>query len=295
MKLIRFLATTVSIAAVSSAAIAADSPQMSMPVSKSDVEAIVKQTIIDNPEIIMQALEKLRAQKMEQSKKSAKEGLTTYKTEIFEDKDVPAAGASEKDADVVLVEFFDYHCGYCKHFLPEITKLIAEDKKVRVRFMDFPILSEDSVTAAKAAIAVNRLDKSKYFEFHSALMKESGKFDEAKIMEIAKKLGIKTDKLKAEMDKDDVSDRIEKNRTLAKNLGITGTPGIVVGSEVVPGAIQLEELKKLVAKARAEKGKKADEKKPEDKKADVKKEEKKADTKEDEKKDSSKDEDKKED
>jgi len=256
MSFTRLVLVTVSIAALSSSAFAAEKA-----LTKSDVQDIVKETILDNPEMIMQALEKMRAKKMEEQKKTAKEGLTTYKADIYDDKNVPTAGASEKDADVVLVEFFDYHCGYCKKFLPEVSKLISEDKKVRVRFIDFPILSEDSALAAKAAIAVNRINKAKYFEYHSVLMNTAGKFDEKALMDMAEKIGIKPEKLKAEMEKPEVQEQLDKNRKLAGNLGISGTPGIIVGDSVVPGALGYEELKKLVEKARAEKKAAKDEKK----------------------------------
>jgi protein-disulfide isomerase len=259
----RLFITTASIIAISSASLAAD-PAPTL--TKEDVQAIVKDTLMDDPEIIMRAMEKLRAQKAEQTKKNAKKGLETYKTELYEDKGIPTVGASDKDADVTLIEFFDYHCGYCKHFLPEVNKLIAEDKKVRVRFIDFPILSEDSKLAAKAAVAVHRINKAKYFEYHSALMKEKGKFDEKGLLDLGSKIGIKPEKLKEEMNSPETQAQLDKNRKLAQSLGITGTPGIIVGSEVIPGAMQYEELKKVVEKARAEaKNAKAEDKKDEKK------------------------------
>ncbi len=248
MKFIRLAISTVSLIALGSAAFA-----QTTPLSKADVAAIVKETIMENPEIIMQAIEKLRADKAEQAKKESAAALEKLGAEVFNNPAIPGYGASAKDADVTLVEFFDYHCGYCKHFLPELTKLVDADKKVRVLFVDFPILSEDSVTAAKAAIAVNRIDKDKYFEFHSALMKESGKFDEAKLLEVGKKIGIKSDVLKTEMNNPEVAAIVEKNRDIANKLGISGTPAIIIGKEIIPGATSADELKKMVAAARAKK------------------------------------------
>lgn len=252
MRSFRLIVTGISMIAFSGAAFAqAATPAAAL--SKADVQAIVKETIMNDPEIIMQALEKLRAQKADQAKKDAAVALEKNKVEIYNNPDVPSTGASAADADLTIVEFFDYHCGYCKHFLPELSKVIAGDKKLRVLFMDFPILSEDSVTAAKAAIAVNRIDKSKYFAFHSALMQQNGKFDEKTIMDVAKKVGVKTDALKTEMAKPDIAAVLDKHRSLAEQLGITGTPGLIVGSEVIPGAMSAEELQKAIATARSAK------------------------------------------
>ncbi len=250
MHSLRFFATTVSIIALSSAAFAETAAPASA-LSKADVAVIVKETIMNDPEIIMQALEKLRVQKTEQARKDAAAALEKNKAGLFNNADVPSAGASAANADLTIVEFFDYHCGYCKHFLPEVAKVIAADKKLRVLFIDFPILSEDSVTAARAAIAVNRLDKTKYFAFHSELMKQSGKFDEKVVLELAKKVGIKVEALKAEMAKPEVTDILDKHRALASDLGITGTPGLIIGNEVIPGAMSADELQKAIAGARS--------------------------------------------
>ncbi len=238
-------AATVSFS-FSFSALAADSSAL----TKSDVPAIVKETLMNDPEIIMQALEKLRAKKAEEAKKATSAALEKNRAAIFQSPDIPASGASAADADVMIAEFFDYHCGYCKHFLPELAKVMADDKKLRVVFIDFPILSEDSVTAAKAALAVNRLNKDKYFEFHSALMKESGKFDEKRLLEIAKKIGIKADALKAEMAKPEVTALLDKNRAVAQEIGINGTPGLIIGNQVVPGSLSGEELKGMIAELR---------------------------------------------
>jgi len=247
MSLIRFLAITVSSIAVSSSAFA-----QAAPLTKADIPALVKEALMNEPEIVMQALEKLRAQKAEQARKTSSEALAKSKNDIYANPNIPAYGASVKDADVTIVEFFDYHCGYCKRFLPELVKIVAEDKKLRVLFVDLPILSEDSKTAARAAIAVHRIQKDKYFDFHSVLMTENGKFDEPRLLEIAKKVGVNADKLKAEMAKPEVAAIIDSHHQLAGKLGISGTPALILGNDVVPGAMSSDEIKKYVQAIRAE-------------------------------------------
>ena len=252
MHLFRLLVPTVSLIALCSQAFAqAAAPAPAATVTKADIPALVKESIMNDPEMIMQALEKLRAQKAEQAKKDAAQALEKNRAAIFNNQDVPATGASAADADVTIAEFFDYHCGYCKHFLPELSKVLESDKKLRVLLIDFPILSEDSVLAARAAIAANRIDKSKYFAFHTALMKESGKYDEKTIMAVAKKVGINTAALKAEMAKPELTSVLDAHRAFATELGIQGTPALIVGNEVIPGALKAEELQKAIANARA--------------------------------------------
>lgn len=252
MSFFRFAAVAVSLVTLSSSAFA---QAASAPLTKADVAAIVKETIMNDPEMIMQALEKLRVEKAEKSKKEAAASLNQIRGDLFNNPNTPAAGAAAADADVVMAEFFDYHCGYCKHFLPELSKVLAEDKKVRVVFIDFPILSEDSVTAARAAIAVSRIKKDKYFEFHAALMQSSGRFDEKAVIALAQKFGIKAAALKEEMGKPEVTAALDKNREMAQKLGITGTPGIVIGNDIFPGAVSADELKGMIANVR--KGKEA--------------------------------------
>ncbi len=250
MSIFRILSTTVLSLTFATAAYA----ETAAPLTKVDVQAIVKETLINDPEIIMNALEKLRQQKAEDAKKEGRAAIDKNKAELFADANSPSIGPA--NADVTVVEFYDYHCGYCKHFLGDLTKLVSADKNVRVVFKDFPILSEDSVTAARAAIAVNRIAPKKFFDYHTALMAEKGKFDEARLLEIAKSNGIDSAKLKAEMAKPEITAMLDTNRRIAGELGIRGTPGLVIGNEVIGGAASLEELQELVAKARAANSKK---------------------------------------
>jgi protein-disulfide isomerase len=248
MSLLRLILTTATLAVYSGSAFAQAASTGT--VSKAELPALIKEAIMNNPEMIMQALEKLRMQKAEAAKKEAAELLSKNKGDVFNNPNIPAAGASAKDADVTVVEFFDYHCGYCKHFLPVLNKLIAQDKKVRILFMDFPILSEDSALAAKAALAVNKINKSKYFEYHQALMNEKGAYKEERLVEIAKGMGIKADDLKKAMDSAEVAKQLKDTRELAGKLNITGTPAIIVGDIIIPGAMQYEELKLEINKQR---------------------------------------------
>lgn len=218
------------------------------PVTRAEIPGLVREALMNDPEMIKEAVQRLREKQEAEAKKKTGDGIVKNKDNLFNNPDSPVVGAA--DADVTLVEFFDYHCGYCKRMLPEMSKLMGEDKKLRVIFKEYPILSEDSVTAAKAALAVNRIAKDKYFAFHTALMKSTAKFDEKSLLDMAKKQGISVDKLKTEMAKPELTAILDKNREIASEIGITGTPGIILGGELIPGALPYEDLKKAVGAAR---------------------------------------------
>jgi protein-disulfide isomerase len=238
-------APAIQVAPVAPPAAAADT----RPVTRGELPALVREALMSNPEMIKDAVEKLREKQAAEAKTKADAAMVKYKDALFNDPDAPTVGA--KDADVVIVEFFDYHCGYCRRMVPAVTQLLKEDKKVRFIFKEFPILSEDSVNASRAALAVNRIAKDKYFDYHQALMKIEGKYDEKALLDAGKKLGISSDKLKAEMAKPEVTAILDKDREMGAELGVTGTPAIIVGNTLIPGAIPYEEMKKVVENVRA--------------------------------------------
>jgi protein-disulfide isomerase len=213
-------------------------------INRTEVETIVKDYLLKNPEVVVDALNGYQEKKMKEAQTKAQDAIVTRKKEIFEDASIPSVGA--KDADVVIAEFFDYHCGYCKHMVPVITQLLAEDKKIRVVFHELPILSEDSALAARAAITVFKLNPDKYFAYHTALMKESGKFELAKLTALAKKMGVNEAKFKATIESPEVAEEIKKSQELSQALAINGTPAIVIGNKLISGAVGVDELKESI-------------------------------------------------
>lgn len=239
------------------------------PVTKDMMSALVKEVLVNEPEIIMQAVQTLREKQRAEAEKKTHEAIIANKAALYDSPDSPVIGNS-KDADVTIVEFFDYHCGYCKHILPVIAQIVKEDPKVRVVFKEFPILSEDSVKAARAAIAVHRLNKDKYFDFHTELMKHQGKFEEKNLTDMAKKVGVDGEAMLKEMAKQEVTDALDKSRTQGEAIGVTGTPALILNDHFLPGAVDIDDLKAMIANVRA--GKKPDfkEEKPEAKKEEKK-------------------------
>ncbi len=261
MKSIRFLVATTLLCSVSSFAFAqtaassnsnpSTAPAISnpnAPVTRGEFQQMVHDAILNQPDMVMQAVYKLRDQQESESKKQTADSFAKHKGELLNDKISPHAGATSPDVTVIV--FFDYHCGYCKKLLPAIAQLLNEDKKVKVIFREFPILSEDSVTASRAALAVNRVAPDKYFDYHTALMKSQSAFNEEMLLDTADKLGIKRADVKTQMDSQAVTDSLEKNRKLGEELSIRGTPALFIGDKMLPGAVPYETIKRLVDQAR---------------------------------------------
>lgn len=242
-------------------------PADNAPVTKDQIPALVKEAIMNEPEIIMEAVQRLREKQKAEADKKTAEAIAANKEAVYNDPSSPAIG-NLKDPDVTIVEFFDYHCGYCKHVLPVISQIVKDDPKVKVVFKEFPILSEDSVKAARAAIAVNRIAPEKYFAFHSGLMEHKGEYSEKALTDIAKKSDVDAAAMMKEMAKEEVTAALDKSRKLGELLGVRGTPAIIMNDHFLPGAVSIEDLKKMIANVRA--GKKPDYVAP-----DAKKEEKK--------------------
>lgn len=219
--------------------------------SKEEFNNRVREFLLENPEVIAEAMQKLQEKERVAQKKVLQTVLKTRSNDLLHDKDTPVGGNPE--GDVTIVEFFDYNCPYCRSVAPTVTKLKESDPKLRVAYKEFPILSESSTFAAKAGLAAHRQDKSKYVAFHDALMNHKGRLSEKVIMAVAEKSGLDIDRLKADMKRPEIETAIKKNHELARALRINGTPAFVIGDELIPGAADLDTLKKAVAEARQEK------------------------------------------
>jgi protein-disulfide isomerase len=216
------------------------------PAQKSDIEKIVHDYLMAHPEVIRDAIQALQA-KEEQSKTDAQtQAVLENKDALFNDPGTPVAG--NPMGDVTVVEFFDYHCPYCKAVASPLQKLIEADKGVRLVMKEFPILGPDSLLASQAALA--SVGQGKYWEFHQALMEHRGQFDMDVIKTIAANVGLDPAKLEADMDKQKTKPLISANHKLAETLNISATPTFIIGDEVVEGAVPLEQLKDLIKKAR---------------------------------------------
>ncbi len=210
----------------------------------------VAQFIIENPEVVANALR--QAQKIEQERlqREAEKAITGKREELEADEGTPVVG--NPNGDVTVVEFFDYNCGYCKKIADDLAKLIEADKNVKIVLKEFPILGPSSETAARAGMAAYRLDKEKYFAFHVEMLKGSAR-DEAAMLKLAEKVGYKADKMKKEMASEEITKQLAKHRELAAAVGIRGTPSFIINGQLQRGAMDFAALKGLVENARAAK------------------------------------------
>lgn len=217
-------------------------------ITKGEVDTLIKEYILSNPEILIQSLEsfevKQRQQQMEQAQKAVKE----KKEDLFADENSPSIGPA--DADITIVEFFDYNCGYCKKALNDVSQVMKDDKKVRVVFKEFPVLGPNSLELSKWSIAANLQNKDKYFDFHQALLLHKGKKDDDAIAKIAEDVGLNADQLKTEKDSAKVESILKEMNELARALGIRGTPGFVINDELYPGWIPADRMKAEISKKR---------------------------------------------
>lgn len=214
---------------------------------KAAVEKIIHDYLMNNATVIMDSVEQYQRKTMREKSSEAIKSNTVY---LFQDDDAPFIGNAA--GDVKIVEFFDYNCGYCKKVLPELQDLVAKDPNVKILFKDFPILGPTSETSAKWALAAHM--QKKYFSFHKIVMEHKGPINDEVLEKAAKDAGLDVDKAKKDVEGTDIMMQIEKNRALAGQLGITGTPAFVIGEDIVPGAIPVDEIQKMVNEARKKKG-----------------------------------------
>ena len=218
------------------------------PPEQADIEGAIHQYLLEHPEVIIEAVEILREREQAGKVAGAREQIELQRETLINDPTSPIGG--NPDGDVTLVEFFDYHCGYCKRVLGDMLVLLDDDPNVRVVFKEFPILGPQSVTAARIALAANRQDPAKYMDFHVALMASRARLNEDRAFQMAREMGFDVDGLKADMNSDEISRIIQDNIELARALGINGTPSFIIGDQLVPGAVSLDTLKELIARAR---------------------------------------------
>lgn len=214
-----------------------------------DVENVIAKWVEANPKAIVTAVNNMQKQAMEEQAKNAKQNVSSKKDELFKDKNSPTYSAGRSDVNVV--EFFDYACGYCKKVQVTVEELLAEDKKVKIIYKEFPILGQNSEDLATVALAVNIVSPSSYRKFHNALMTGNVNGKEEAI-KVAKDLGVDAAKLEKTLtnDKEKIAKMIQANRALATSIGVNGTPGFIIGEELIPGALDIAAFKAKIAAAR---------------------------------------------
>ena len=203
--------------------------------NKDEINSLINNFILKNPQVIEKALKNLN---LERSKKNFEIALTELRK-------IPNPILSNANSDITIYEFFDYNCGYCKSVMRNIFNIYQKDKKVEIVFVEYPILSNSSLSAAIASLAAR--NQKKYFEFHSKLMKHTGKIDDKLLLSFAKDLKIDTKKLKIDYSNEKLMLIINKNREIANRLNLRGTPAFIIGNKIYPGAMSEKDIEKAIA------------------------------------------------
>lgn len=206
----------------------------------------IREYLIANPEVLVEAMQELERKQDTQRDAVAQKAIRQHKAELLADPDSPFSGNA--NGDVIVVDFNDYQCPYCKRAHQAVKQVVAADGKVKVVYKDLPILGEPSRIAAFAALAAAK--QGKHSALHDALMEFSGKLDRARILEIAASVGLDVALLEKDMEDPKFKQLIDRNMALAGALGVRGTPAFVIGDQFVPGAVDAAALKQLIADAR---------------------------------------------
>ena len=206
---------------------------------RAEVRAIIQQYLVENPELIREVLTNL-AQREQRAE------LDRALAVARQDEEDGLLG--NPDGDVTIYEFSDYNCGYCKRVFNDLRQVLSEDPNVELRVKEFPILSDSSVVAARAGLAAQR--QGKFENFHIAMMQSVGGISERTIQDAAKLAGLDMKQFAKDRVDGAIDARLSVNTALARQLKITGTPALIIGDVVVPGAVSAAQIKELVAVAR---------------------------------------------
>ncbi len=221
-------------------------PEIPSTLDRSAIESIVRDTIRDDPGLIVEALNSY-------AENHVKDTARKYLPELLSEESGYVAGKNVASAKIAVIEFFDYHCGFCKRGAGFVQELTRSDPSVKVSFREYPIMREESEIASRYALAARA--QGKYPELHFAMLKEPGVMTADRIREIAGKLGLDVKRLEKDQANPDFDTIIDNDRRAAQEMGIDGTPTFIVATtdgafiEVIPG-FRPDEVKAAIAEAK---------------------------------------------
>ena len=210
-------------------------------INEQQIKTIIEKYILENPETIIESLEKFTANQKEKEREGFVNIINNfYDTKAYER--LPRIG--DMDSELIILEFIDYNCGYCKKTLSTISKLIKNIDNIQIVFIDYPILSESSEIAARASLAAN--EQNAYFEYHTILLNNTEPINQNILYNIAKELSLDIEKFKKDISSEKIKNNIIKNIKFANSLKIRGTPTFIIGQQILPGAYSYEKLKEII-------------------------------------------------
>ena len=229
----------VLLAGVGGAAIAAGPVATPATTDKAAIEKIVREYILNHPEIIPEAMTRMQTREVTRLLDSNRKDIET-----------PFAGAvaGNPKGDVSVVVFFDYACPYCRQGHADVAKLAAADPGVRIVYRDFPVLSPASDEAAMASLSAAQ--QGRYTNFHDAMFETPGKVAHERTIAVVRSAGLNEMRTAKDLKSQALQAEIKKNLELGRALGLTGTPSYIIGNEILSGAVGFERLQEAVVAAR---------------------------------------------
>jgi len=229
------LRTTLSLIALLSAPLAVQA-QM----TDAELNAKFKAFILNNPSVIVESLTAAEERAKQRESQKQRQMVIDLKAPLFDNPDSPSHGA--KDADVTIVEFFDYNCGACKMMFRGLELKLLQDKNLRVVFKEYPIFGEQSDRLASIGQAVWKVAPEKYYDFHAKMMRHQGRVDDAVAYGYVRDVGVNVAKIEAAAGTAGIQTVVNETKKLAASLEIKGTPTLIIGDELVPHALDANGL-----------------------------------------------------
>ena len=225
-----------------------EAPPAVAEISPEQINPLIENFLMQDPKILQRVSEALQAQLDQEKRDQARLSLANLSTDIYDDPDHVVLG--NPDGDVTLVEFFDYNCGFCRRAMPDMARLLEEDKNLRIILKEFPILSQDSVEAARIAVSVAATPGADYWAFHEALFTTRGQISGQTALDAAAAMGLDPAELEQNSRSEQVTKVLQRNYELAQALDIGGTPAYVLGDEIIAGAVGYDALSQSIANLR---------------------------------------------
>lgn len=228
-------------------AVAPAGAQTFSPDQRREIEAVVKDYLMQHPELIQDVMAELEKHQQAAEAEKHHAAVAENNATLFRSPHQVVLGNPQ--GNVTMVEFFDYNCGYCKRAMSDMLELIKTNPDLKFVLKEFPVLGDGSVEAAHVAVAARMQDATgkKYLEFHQKLLGGRGVADKMRALAVAKEVGFDMGRIEKDMNSDEVKKTIDESMKLADALGVNGTPSYVVGGEVVIGAIGIDALKEKLA------------------------------------------------
>jgi len=246
----RLMSTFAALALTGTSAFALDLDAMS-PAERDAFRAEVRAYLLDNPEVLMEAIGVLEA-RQEQAEAMRDEQLAEMNANALLDDGFSHVGGNP-DGDITIVEFIDYRCGFCRRAHPEVAELVETDGNIRIITKEFPILGEQSVMASRFAVATKLIaGDTAYKDVSDALIALRSDVSEASLTALAEAYGLDAAAILTEMDSPAVGDILAANRALGDRMQITGTPTFVFGEQMVRGYVNLSQMRQIVEAERAD-------------------------------------------